>query len=100
MVVITKKKEREVVNEDMASNVKAILEFVSVIPAIQEDIRDLKKGHETLVDSVEALKVGHKMMHEDVKLIKSDLKEVKQDLKQKIDREEFEKHDHRAVRSA
>ncbi|MEK7583261.1 MAG: hypothetical protein AAB483_02575 [Patescibacteria group bacterium] len=64
MPVITKKKEREVMHEDMASNIKTILEFVSVIPAIQDDIKDLKKGQEKLIDDVAAIKVGQKGFEE------------------------------------
>ena len=64
MPKITKKQEREVMNEQMASDVKAILEFVSVIPEMQEDIKDLKEGQYKIINDVEAIKVGQKGFQE------------------------------------
>ena len=73
MPKITKKQEREVMNEQMASDVKAILEFVSVIPEMQEDIKDLKEGQYKIINDVEAIKVGQKGFQERLNKVETKL---------------------------
>ncbi len=60
-------------NEQMSSDVKAILEFVSVIPAMQEDIKVLKEGQERIIDDVGAIKVGQRGFEDRLTKVESKL---------------------------
>lgn len=86
--------------ENMSGNIKTILEYVSVIPGIQGDIKDLKKGQEKLTNDVEILKIGQKIMQGDIKTVQGDIREINRKLDKKVDREEFQKLERQVLHAA
>lgn len=60
MVKITKKQEREVMQEEMSSNIKVILEYTSRIPKIEERLEKLETDMGGVKNDIAAIKVGQK----------------------------------------
>jgi len=104
---ISKKERAEVLMEDMNSKLEVVLEYTSRIPKIEETLKQHGEQLEALQTDVDTLKVGHKIMQGDIKILKddvgvlkTDMKEVKESIKNKVDRDEFEKHDHHQFKSS
>jgi len=91
--MITKKQKEGTINEQIASDIKLILEFVSIIPKIDDRLKNVETDVIEINDNVEALKVGHKILHEDIK-------DFKKDLKQKVDSKEFNDLKRQVVKAA
>lgn len=66
MPKITKKTRIEVLLEQNNSDIKAVLEYTSRIPKIEEKIEALAEGQDKLIHDVEAIKVGQREFEERV----------------------------------
>lgn len=86
---------KRALGEVLASELKVLTEAVSVLPSMQQDIRELKDGQERMQVDIDVLKVtarNHsqqlvelktdvKVLKEDVSVLKTDVKVLKTDVK-------------------
>jgi len=81
---ISKKQGIEALHEDMSSNFKSILEYVSVIPEMNQRLGNVEADVAVLKDDVATLKVGQRSLQREVE-------GINKKLDTKVDRSEFDR---------
>ncbi len=67
MLKVSGKNRIEVLLEENNSNMKIVLEYVSVLPEMNERLIKVEGDIEVIKNDVEALKIGHKILQNDTK---------------------------------
>lgn len=94
----TRKERFEVLMEDIDEKLALSNEHTSSLLELKPAFEKMSQRIEHIEHDVAALKVGHQLMSENIKELRSDMKEVKGDLKQKVDKQETVKLDHRVTK--